>query len=286
MELAGRIARIALPMGATALLGNLMGAWTTVLIPRQLVKAGANVSAAMSAFGVLRGMTLPLLTLPTAIISAMGLVLLPKMSQAAALGRHDLCRRRASKALSATIWLTLPAAVLMALVAQPLGQVLFREKTVGELAFPLALGVVLSSAETVLAISLNGLGRQGTTAANGLLSGAVQLFLTWQRMGVPGVGLRGYVEAFLLSTILGVALNGWALYKAIGLTPDWFRWFIAPGLSALLAGSCGRLLLISLTRSGVGELEGSLTVLAFGGVLYLCAMTAQGVVTARPFRRN
>ena len=286
MELAGRIWRIALPMGCTALLGNLMGAWTAVLIPRQLVKAGANVSAAMSSFGVLRGMTLPLLTLPTAVISAMGLVLLPKMAQAAALGRNDLCRRRCSKALAVTLWLTLPAAVLMALVAQPLGRVLFREGAVGELAFPLALGVALSAAETVLAISLNGLGKQGTTAANGLISGAVQLFLTWWRMGQPGVGLRGYVEAFLLSTLLGLALNGWAIYKTIGLKPDWFRWLVAPGLATMLAGSCGRLLLTFLTRSGVGELEGSLTVLAFGTVLYLCAMTAQGVVTARLFRGN
>lgn len=280
-ELAGRIGRIALPMGCTALLGNLMGAWTAVLIPRQLVRAGADVSAAMSAFGILRGMTLPLLSLPTAVISAMGLVLLPKMAQAAALGRADLCRRRASKALSATLWLTLPAAVLMAVVAQPLGQVLFREKTVGELAFPLALGMALACVETVLAISLNGLGRQGTTAAHGLVSGAVQLFLTWQRMGVPGVGLRGYVEAFLLSTVLGVALNGWALHKAIGLKPDWFRWIAAPGLATLLAGACARLLLTLLTRAGAGDLEKSLTVLAFGGVLYLCAMIAQGVLPAR-----
>ena len=105
-------------------------------------------------------------------------------------------------------------------------------------------------------------------------------------MGTPGVGLRGYVEAFLISTLLGLALNGWAIYRTIGLKPDWFRWFIAPGLSTLLAGSCGRLLLISLTRSGMGDLEGSLTVLAFGTVLYLCAMAAQGVVTARLFRRN
>ena len=285
-ELAGRIGKIALPMGATALLGNLMGAWTAVLIPRQLVKAGANVSAAMSAFGVLQGMTLPLLTLPTAVISAMGLILRPKLAQAAALNRDDLCRRRCSKALSATVWLTLPTATLMALVARPLGQVLFREASVGELALPLALGVALSCVETVLAVSLGGLGRQGTTAAIGLISGAAQLFLTWQRMGAPGVGLQGYVEAFLISTLLGVALNGWAIYKAIGLKPDWFRWLIAPGLAALLAGTCGRLLLTLLTRAGFGELEGSLTVLAFGGVLYLCAMVAQGVITARPFRRN
>ena len=48
-----RIRSIALPIGCTALLGNLMGSANAVLIPQRLVAAGAQVSEAMSAFGVL-----------------------------------------------------------------------------------------------------------------------------------------------------------------------------------------------------------------------------------------
>ena len=75
-----RIAAIALPIGMTALLGNLMGSANAVLIPQRLVAAGAQVSEAMSAFGVLCGMTIPMLYLPTAFIGALGLVLVPKLS--------------------------------------------------------------------------------------------------------------------------------------------------------------------------------------------------------------
>ena len=274
-----RVWGIALPIGATALLGNLMGAWTAVLIPQRLVHSGQEVSAAMSAFGVLCGMTLPLLNLPTAFISAMGLVLLPKLAQAAATGNRVLIHHRISKALTVTAFLIFPSSALLAVLSPPLAQLLFREPTAGAFAAPLALCVALSAFETVLAVCLNGLGKQTVTARNGLICGAVQLFLTWQRMGSPGVGLRGYVEALLFSTLLGLWLNWRSLSKAAGLKPRLFQWLVAPGLAALLSALCVRLLFPILTGAGMGPGAGCMACLAFGAVLYFCALTAQGVLT-------
>ena len=274
------VLHIALPIGSTALLGNLMGAATSVIFPQQLVRAGTDVSSAMSQFGVMCGMTLPLLTLPTAFISAMGLVLLPRLAQSAALGRTDQCREQAGRALTAAAFFVFPAAALLAVLAPPLARALFREETAGRFAAPLALAVALSCLESVLAFCLNGLGKQTTTARNGLICGAVQLFLTWQRMGLPGVGLRGYVEALLLSTVLGVVLHWRSLRRAIGLKARPFPWLVAPGLSALLSGLCVKLLFPVLSRSGLGEGAGCLVCLLFGAVLYLSAMAAQGVLGA------
>ena len=284
--LRSNVLRIALPIGWTSLLGNLMGAWTSILIPQRLVRAGADVSTAMSAFGVMCGMTMPLLSLPTAFISAMGLVLLPKLAQAAALGRPELARRRANKALTATAWLILPAASLMAVLAPPLGRLLFRESTAGTYAGPLALGVVLTCFESVLIVCLNGLGKQTLTARNGLICGAVQLFLTWWRMAIPGVGLWGYVEALLISTVLGVWLNWRTLKKAIGIKPMWFEWLVGPGLSALLSGLCANLLYPLLLGTGLEEAPALASTFLFGLLLYLCAMVAQGLFTRGSFKKT
>lgn len=208
-------------------------------------------------------------------------MLLPKLSQARALGRTDLIRRRAGKAITATAWLILPTSALLAVVGPPLGRALFREPSVGLFAAPLALGVVLTCFESVLAGCLNGLGKQTLAARNGLICGAIQLLLTWWRMGLPGVGLRGYVEALLVSTLLGVWLNGRALHRAINLPCQWFHWLVAPGLSALLAGLCANLLFPTLTRSGLGEGAGAAVCLGFGALLYLSAMAAQGELRRR-----
>ncbi len=276
------VVHIALPIGWTSLLGNLMGAATSVIIPQRLVRAGLDVSSAMSRFGVMCGMTLPLLTLPTAFISAMGLVLLPRLAQSAALGRTDLCREQADQAISAAALLIFPTSSLLAVLASPLARTLFREETAGQFAAPLALAVALSCLESVLAFCLNGLGRQTTTARNSLICGGVQLLLTWWRMGLPGVGLQGYVEAVLISTVLGVALHWHSLRRAIGLRPRLFRWLVAPGLSALLAGLCANLLFPVLTAAGLGEGPACLLCLFFGLLLYLSALLAQGELPRRP----
>jgi len=273
-----KVRRIAAPIAMTSLLGNLMGAGTAVLIPQRLVRAGCDVSAAMRSFGVLCGMTLPLLNLPTACISALGLVLLPKLSQAAALGRTDLCRRRVSKALTGTALLIYPTAALLAVLAPHLGGSLFKEPTVGAYAVPLALGVALGCVESVLAVCLNGLGRQTKAARNSLICGGVQLFLTWWRMALPGVGLRGYVEAFLLSTVLGVWLNWRSVAHAIQLKPQLFPWLVGPGLAALLAALCTNLLLPLLRRSGLGILPACGAGSLFAAALYLSALAAQGLL--------
>ena len=61
-----RMAGIAVPVSLTALAGNLMGAATSVLIPKLLVVHGLEAEEAMEEFGIMLGMTLPLLMIPTA----------------------------------------------------------------------------------------------------------------------------------------------------------------------------------------------------------------------------
>ena len=111
------------------------------------------------------------------------------------------------------------------------------------------------------------------------VGGAVQLLITWARMGQSGVGLHGYVEGLLVSTVLGVFLNWRSLHRAINLKFQFFRWIAAPGLAALLAGLCVNLLFPILTGAGMGEVPACLACFAFGVVLYLCTLAAQGVVS-------
>lgn len=279
-----RMCSIALPIAATALLGNLMGSANAVLIPQRLVHAGMDVSAAMSAFGVLCGMTVPMLCLPTAFIGAMGLVLVPKLSQSVALGRMDKVRRRIYKALLATSVLVMPALAILVVLGPTIGVYLFREATVGRYMVPLSVGVLLSCYQSVLSGVLSGIGRQAAAARSSLICGAVQLGCTWVLMGLPGVGLGGYVAGFVLSSALGALLNYWEVSRRTGLKPRLFQWCTAPALSALLMGLVINLLFRILLDSGMDGAPACLACILFGGVLYLAALSAQGVRPSQLFR--
>ena len=285
-ELNRKVAALALPVAMTSLLGNLMGSATAVIIPQQLVRAGAEVSQAMSAFGVLCGMTIPMLCLPTAFIGALGLTLMPRLAQAAALGRTDLVRSRLDRAMLATSVLVLPAMALLTVLGPTLGVLLFRESTAGNYLLPLAVGVALSCWQAVLSGALNGVGRQRTAARNALLSAVAELGCTYFLMGLPGVGLRGYVAGFVLSAALGAWLNWWGVRKATGLKARFFAWCAAPGLAALLMGLVTRLLFLTLRSRGLADIPNLGVCLVFGGVFYLAALQAQGVSLRSIFFRK
>ena len=142
---------------------------------------------------------------------------------------------------------------------------------------PLSVGVLLSCYQGVLAGVLNGVGRQRAAARNSILCGLVQLACTYWLMGLPGMGLRGYVAGVVISSALGVFINWAGVARATGMRPALFRWLTAPALSALLMGLCCNLLFHVLLDTGLDGPAAVLACLVFGCVLYLSALSAQGV---------
>lgn len=279
-----RIASIAVPVGFTALLGNLMGSINSVLIPQRLVTGGMDVSEAMSAFGVLTGMTIPLLNMPTALIAALCLLLTPKLSQSYALHDSKAVRRRIGRALSATSVLMLPATALLIVVGPALGILLYGDSRVGDHMFPLAVGLLLSCYQSVFSCVLNGVNRHTAAARNALISDAVQLAFTWFTVSIPNVGLKGYVLGFLISSIVGLGLNIISTIRATALRLPLFSRFLSPALAAILTGLCVNLLFRRLDESGA-PLPAAIGLCAvFGAAEYLAALQAQGVRVRELFR--
>lgn len=269
------VAAVALPVGGTALLNNFLGSVDSILIPRLLVAGGATVSEAMSAFGVLFGMTAPLLGLPTAFIGAMGLALMPDLAQRMALGQRAQARRTVETCLLAVSLLLMPAVGWLAAVGPELGQQLYHEPTVGRFMVPLALGTVLNARQAVLSYALNGLGQQRQAARAALVSGIVQLAFTLA--AVKPFGLAGYLAGYLVSSVVGLCIDRRAARKALGLGSALFSQAVAPALAALLMALNVRLLFRLLLNRGLPILPAAGACAVFGLILYLAALLAQGV---------
>ena len=186
--LRGKIGRIALPLGFAALLGNLISSANAVLIPRLLVQGGMDQGEAVSAYGVTFGMTLPMLLLPTAFLSALGLVLTPKLSQYSALGQKEAIRRQVKRSVGAANLILIPALALLAVLGSAIGQSLYRDDRVGDHLPLLALGVLFSCWQTLSACVLSGVNRQGASAGIALAADSVQLVLTCLTVGRWGMG--------------------------------------------------------------------------------------------------
>ena len=275
--LRGKLGRIAAPLGAAALLGNLISSANAVLIPRLLVSGGMDQNQAVAVYGVTFGMTLPMLLLPTAFLSALGLVLTPKLSQCSALNDRGEIRRQVSRSVGLANLILIPALALLAVSGPAIGAALYADARVGDHLPLLALGVLFSCWQTLCAAILSGVGRQGAAAGIALAADGVQLILTC--LLVSGRGMQGYAFAFTLSAVLGAALSWRVVAREIGLSLPVFPWFTAPVLSACLAATCGDLMETVLQRSGLSPCAAALGGLGFGLLLYLAALQALGAGT-------
>lgn len=270
-----RLFSIALPVGASSLLGTLLGAANSVLIPARLVAGGADASAAMASFGVICGMTLPMLSLPTGFVGALCLVMVPDLARRTAKGDRQAAGGFLDRVLSATSLLMAPAMALLAVIGPTVGRLLFREERVGEHILWLAAGTLLTCWQSVLSGALNGLGLQGKGARNAIVSDAVQLVFTW--FAVPRWGLGGFAAGFVLSALVGMGMNFRSVLRFTGQQARIFPRFGRPVLAALLMGLWSSLFFRLLTDARCGEGLACLLSAALGMILYLAALQAQGV---------
>ena len=270
-----RLLAIALPVGATSLLGTLLGSANAVLIPAKLVEGGMTLSEAMAEFGVLCGMTLPLLGLPTGFIGALCLVMVPDLSRRTARGDRRAAAGFLDRVMTATSLLMAPAMALLAVIGPAVGRALFKDQRVGELILPLAAGTLLGCWQSVLSGALNGLGLQDKGARNAIISDVVQLAFTF--FAVARFGLAGFAAGYVASGLAGAGLNLASVLRAAGLRPKWFEWFVRPLLACVLMGLWCNLLFRIMLDAGCGEGVSALVCAALGLTVYMAALLAQGL---------
>ena len=264
-----RICAIALPVAANALLGNLLGAANSALVPRQLVRSGMERSLAVSKLGVVCGMTMPMLALPTVYLGALNLILMPKLARATALNRQGEVRTLISEGMERVCTLTIPCMTAMVIFGKDLGRLLYDREDVGEYLLPLAVTMGIGCGVSVLATALNSIGRQKTVALISLIGGAVQVTCTFFFTALPGVEMGGFVIGALAAAILEVGLCLAAVVRTTALPLCVGHWLLRPTLASLLAGLNARLLLQILTDTNFFARFAPVAAFAFGAAQYL-----------------
>ncbi len=204
--MASQMAAFALPMAASSLTQNLLGSANAVMIPARLTASGLSPAEALSSFGVLMGMTLPLIALPTVFLGALGLVVVPRLTEDAARRDLDSMRRRVRQTVKVTTIGVLLTMTLMALFGEKLAVAVYRQPEAGAHMLLLCIGTVFGCYEGMLANLLSGMGKIKRAAGNLIAAGIIQLCLTWVLTAMPSVRLAGFGWAHLVSSIAGAAL--------------------------------------------------------------------------------
>ncbi|WP_317853860.1 polysaccharide biosynthesis protein [Chakrabartyella piscis] len=132
------IVAMALPLSATRIASSLLSTIENILIPRQLALFGQNTTEALSQYGELTGMILPLIFLPSACLMAASISLVPELSEASAVQHTTRIQKTVSVTFLFTFIIGIGSAALFAVYPKEICYLVYSRQDLGNLLLPFA----------------------------------------------------------------------------------------------------------------------------------------------------
>jgi len=224
---------MALPLTANRITGSLLATFENVLIPQRLVMYGLTRTEAISVFGQITGMVLPLILFPSALLNALSISLVPAISEALAVNNKERIAATAAKAFLFTNIVGIGAGALFLTVPSELGQVIYNQN-IGRLLFLFGLMCPFMYINITLSGILNGLGRQVFIFINSLISSIINLAFIY--FLVPRFGAEAFVAGWFISLLFVVSSSLLRINKDVGIKVQVGCWFLKPLVAATAAG--------------------------------------------------
>lgn len=191
---------MALPLTANRIVLNLLQSIEAVSIPARLKLYGYDTATALSVYGVLTGMAMPLIFFPNALTSAVSVLLLPLISENRALGNKKAVRDASLRTVKYCFLLGFVCLVCFGLFGNLAGRVLFHSALAGHFITTLSFICPFIYLDTTLSSILQGLGMAGRVF---LMNAACLLLrLAFVFFAVPCYGITGYLWGMLASQLL------------------------------------------------------------------------------------
>jgi len=224
----------ALPLSASRISAAMLTTAENFLIPKQLQLYGQTSAQALTAYGELTGMAMPLLFLPSACLTAVSVSLVPEISEANAVKHKNRINRTITAVFLFTSIIGFGAASFFAVFPKEICYIVYNRTSLGDLLFPMAFLCPLLYAQTTLNGLLNGLGEQFFLFRNGLLSSLICIAAIWIFM--PLYGITAFLLGWFVSLFFSVTAALLLLKKRTGVAPSLYNCFLKPMLSGAAAG--------------------------------------------------
>ena len=204
---------LALPLTGMKLVSSLMRTVQSALIPARLQVSGLPASEALSQFGMLSGMLMPVLMLPSFITCSLCMVAAPELTRRQANGTPQ--KGLVQRILGGTLLIGLCAMAAVWLFAPLIASTLYRQAELLPLLRRCCILVPVMALSQVVSGLMNGLGLQGTSLRIALGANLLSVLLMYVLAAQPALQLWGAVIAMAAAQAVTLGLSLRALYAAV-----------------------------------------------------------------------
>lgn len=229
--------RISFPLSAGRYLHTALRTVENVLAPMCLSRYAKSQRNALSQFGAVKGMALPLLLFPASLLSAVSTLLVPEITEAAAKNNGPAVQKAVQKVFGATVLAALPITAVFFCCSRQLGQLVYGSTEVGWLLRALSPLIPFMYLDLITDGILKGLDQQKALLRNCVADSALRILLVlW---AVPKAGMVGFMGMMFFSniftTVLAVVRIKKVTHTSFGLKKFVVLPFVFSALSGLAA---------------------------------------------------
>ncbi len=277
-----RLRDIMAPIAANQYLTSVLRTVENVMVPDCLAMYTHSREKALSQYGSLKGMAMPVIFFPFSLLSTLSTLLMPEIAEAHTRKNEVQLRRLIARVLLITCVLAVPAGGLFTVFSEQLGLILYNSKEIGGYLRFLGPLMPFMYLESMVDGILKGLGEQLASFRYSVIDSVLRIGMI--AVLLPRFGMAGFLFVMLVSNLLTSSLNFFRLLRTAQMRPDWVRWGVKPVASFLFAAAAYRFVLLPLvSTAGFSLLTGTLIGAAFTAGVYFLMVYLTGCAEPKNF---
>ncbi len=246
-QITKKLLSITLPVTFSACIRSALSMFQHILVPKGIHKSGKSWSAALSSYGALHGMALPLLLFPSAFITSFAGLLIPEVSECCAQGDDARLKRTAYRTLSLSLFFSIGVAGIMLFFSHDIGIAVYHNEETALYIRILAPLIPVMYIDSAVDAILKGSGHQvysmNVNIADTLTACIFALTL------IPKLGIWGYVISIYATEILNTTLSLIKMFSVSKMKARPFRQVGLPVLCIIGAANISQLIFALIPKS-------------------------------------
>lgn len=221
-----QILKIALPISFTSYIRSGLSTLKQLLIPLQLEKYGLSCEGALSEYGMINGMVMPLIMFPCTFISSFSSLLIPEFSYMNARKENQKMNFILNRILKLCFIFSFLIMGVFWCFSKELNRIIYPNIDISfyiKLLCPLLVFMYL---DNIVDSILKGLDKQVSVMGINIIDLTSSIFLIYFLL--PFQGIKGYIIVLFASEIVNGLLSLFLLIKETKLKIDFANWILKP----------------------------------------------------------
>ena len=228
-----RMLWIALPVAVSSYVRSALSTIEHTMIPKGLKKHGSDADTALSSYGIVHGMVMPLIFFPSAVLQAFSSLLIPEVTRYHKRGDTNKINALIEKSLYTTLVFSIGASGIMFFFAEEIGMAVYKSPEAAYFLKMIAPLAAVMYADGVVDAVLKGLNQQvysmGYNIADSAIAIVLMMFL------LPAKGIDGYIIIIYVTEMVNAFLSINRLLHVSDFKIHPLKWTVLPSIGIFMS---------------------------------------------------